>query len=290
MKYSAELNLVLTLAARQAGAGGFAEVVREHLLAALVECVELAADELPRHCRDAQNRAGPAGPSHQSPPLSPGAQLALRTAMSAAQKRGASEVWPEDLLLVLVLGLPRTPLLQRFGRDLNRAAAWGPVTARGERAAEQAALLRALNDPRRRGVFLIGGLDSDAAAVLADAALSVVAGTAPHALQEHRLVDVREAFEGRTRSWADGMIGEFRAEAAGGQVVLVEPAAWAASADENDSGRAAAREALAFERIRVVWPVKPSVYRRLIRADPSWRRLAHELWISREAGGVPDEL
>lgn len=177
------------------------------------------------------------------------------------------------------------------GRDLVPLAAAGRLPAPPDRQPECTALLQMWNQPRTRGVLLIGPEDATAATVAALAhALAVRPVEALPPLR--RLIDLRAWPAEQPDQFPEGL-PELLGQAAGQEdLVLVLPAI----RDERDSAaqhayRAVLAQALRGQPPRCLCPVEPAAYRRWLEKDMAWQRLAQAMWLRSTAStGLPSQL
>jgi hypothetical protein len=177
------------------------------------------------------------------------------------------------------------------GRDLVPLAAAGQIPAPPDRQPECTALLQMWNQPRTRGVLLIGA-DAATAATVAALAHALAARPAEALPPLRRLIDLRAWPAEQPDQFPEGL-PELLGQAAGqDDLVLVLPAI----RDEPDSAaqhayRAVLAQTLRAESPRCLCPVEPAAYRRWLEKDMAWQRLARAMWLRpAPAAGLPSRL
>lgn len=242
---------------------------------------------------------------------------ASRDAFDAAARLSAVEgrdvLTPEHLLRVLLLspspkmrdvlgdavgprpaGRIETPLLDRHGRDLLRAAAEGRLTPASDRSTECKALLQHLADSRRRSVLLVTEHPQAVESVLVAAARFMGSAKPPAGLTGRRILDVtawkpsgRDAAE-RLKQWQ-----QLLAEAASVPDVILFVPAIKASSNPNEAIPWAEllKTAIVSGGVPCVCQVNATAYQRWIRKDREWKQAAHVMWIhDLDDEGIPCEL
>jgi len=165
---------------------------------------------------------------------------------------------------------PRTPLLDKLGRDLTRLAAEGNLPPNPERKAEATALTQILASADKRAVLLVTESDPAARAVLCALAHVLVSGKSARAW---RLVDLTEA------STDDhDTLNKLLAEAANAQqVILVLPPIAGGRPDHEPAPQwpEQVRRIMAARGPQCICRIAPGMLDQLIAADRSWKRVAH---------------
>jgi ATP-dependent Clp protease ATP-binding subunit ClpC len=176
---------------------------------------------------------------------------------------------------------PHTPLLDKYGRDLNTQASEGRITAAIARENELRAVARTLARSKKNNPLLLGDAGVGKTAVVEGLAHAIHEGTAPPSLQSKRIVQIEigtlvagTSLRGQFEERLVGIVDEIKK--AGNCILFIDEIHTIVGAgDTIDSNLDAAnilKPALARGEIMCIGATTHEEYRRAIAQDPALDR------------------
>lgn len=266
MHRSPECRRIFDRAASLAMAEGGSRITPLHLLAALMEDTSAPYVELARELSvDLDRLLQAAAPA-----------TGIRTAPPAAERRAAE---PE--------ARSKTPLLDRFGRDLTALARDGRLDPVIGRRDEMRRLARVLVQRKKNSAVLVGDAGVGKTCIVEGLARRLASPDAPGGLEEKRVVELSMAalvagtkYRGEFEERLQGVIAEARN---GDTVLFIDELHTMVGAGATGGGMDAAniiKPALARGEIQCVGATTTQEYRKFIEKDSALQRRFQMIWVN----------
>ena len=188
-------------------------------------------------------------------------------------------------------GQGKSPLLDRYGKDLARLAKEGKLPNVQGREAETKALFGFLASTGRFAALLITDFDEVARDVVIAAAAAISGGKAEVCIKDYRILDASGVCQSDAPDRLANLQGMLEEAAGSSNIVLFVPAVEGDTVRKPNEWGVLLRSSIEKRQAKLICRASAVAYSSLLTADTAWRRLAQPIWLrERVDDDVPQEL
>jgi ATP-dependent Clp protease ATP-binding subunit ClpC len=188
-------------------------------------------------------------------------------------------------------GQGKSPLLDRYGKDLTLLAKEGKLQDVQGREADTKALLWFLASTGRSAALLITDLHEVARDVVIAAAAAISGGKAEAGLKDYRILDISDTCQPDTPGGLANLQAMLEEAAASSNIVLFVPAVDAHAERKPNERVNLLRAGIEKRRAKIICRASAEAYSALLAPDTAWRRLTQPIWLrERVDDTMPQEL